>query len=176
MTEITLLPGRPGAALIARFVAESLLDYPLVDGIDARLQAWSTGEGCWVVAFTPDGAAGIACLVTLDDGPFAGDHCLFWLEVLPDAQGSGVGRALLAWATQQAPRLVIAPTPGSASFYTGLLPHAEPHGSMFVVEPPEDVRRAAQAIYKGERYGLQRGQRDHAHGADRGRAGDALHG
>lgn len=143
MTETTLLPGRPGAALIARFVAESLLDYPLVDGIDARLQAWAAGEGCWAVAFTSDGAAGIACLVTLDDGPFTGDCCLFWLEVLPEAQGSGVGRELLAWATQQASRLVIAPTPGSASFYKGLLPHAERHGSVLVVEAPQDVRRAA---------------------------------
>lgn len=143
MTDITLLPDRPGAGLIARFLAESLLDYPRVNGIDARLQAWAAGEGSWVVAFTPNGAAGIACLVTLDDGPFAGERCLFWLEVLPEAQGGGVGRALLGWATRQAPRLVIVPTPNSASFYTRVLPHAERHGSVLVVEAPSDVRRAA---------------------------------
>ena len=40
MTETTLLPGRPGAVLIARFVAESLLDYTqtkavIIDGTAA---------------------------------------------------------------------------------------------------------------------------------------------
>lgn len=143
MTDITLLPGRPGSALIARFLAESLLEYPLIDGIDARLQAWDADEGQWAVAFAAHGAAGIACLVTLDDGPYAGAACLFWIEVLPEAQRAGVGRALLTWVTRQAPYLVIVPTPGSLPFYTALLPHANRRGAVLVIEVPEDIRHAA---------------------------------
>lgn len=137
MTKLVLVPGRPGPSLIARFLAESTLGYPLVDGIDARLQAWATHEGRWAVAFTHHYAAGIACIVTLDDGPYAGADCLFWIEVLPETRGNGLGRALLSWATQQTPRLIINPTPGAAPFYAALLPHAQRHGDLFIVAPAD---------------------------------------
>lgn len=48
---LALLPGRPPAVLIARFVAESALEYPGVDDIDGRLYLWQQHCGCWVVAF-----------------------------------------------------------------------------------------------------------------------------
>ncbi len=132
-SRLCLLPGRPPAVLIARFVAESALEYPGVAGIDGRLHLWQQHLGCWAVAFLDRDAVGIACVATIDAGRYAGETCLYWLEVLPEAQRRGVGRSLLHWATAQADQLLIVATPGAAEFYSHTLPGAQRNGLKFIV-------------------------------------------
>ena len=107
------------APLLVRFVLESTLDYPSVGDVDGRLACYSHGEGCWAVAWRDRSPAGIACITTLDDGPYQGSLCLYWLEVLPSFQRQGVGQTLLMWARAQIvdAALVIASTPQAAPFY-----------------------------------------------------------
>jgi len=131
---IRLLPGRPPAVLIAHFVAESGLEYPSVAGIDGRLHLWQQRLGCWAVAFLDRQAVGIACIAAIDAGRYAGETCLYWIEVLPAAQRQGVGRSLLSWTTTQIDRLLIVATPGAAEFYARELPSARRSGLEFVVE------------------------------------------
>ena len=130
---LCLLPGRPPAVLIVRFVAESALEYPGVAGIDGRLHLWQQHLGRWAVAFLNREAVGIACVAAIDAGHYAGETCLYWLEVLPEARRQGIGRALLHWATAQADRLLIVATPGAAEFYAHILPDAQRNGLEFIV-------------------------------------------
>jgi GNAT superfamily N-acetyltransferase len=152
MTNLVLVPGRPGASLVVCFIAESTLAYRHVDGVDVRLHTWSANEGQWVVAFASGAAVGIACVVTLDDGPYARMDCLLWLEVLPEARRKGVGRALLTWATQQSPRLIIASTPSATLFYAAHLPGAQRIGDLFIVEtgPCGANGTAEETLYREE--------------------------
>jgi GNAT superfamily N-acetyltransferase len=141
---LALLPGRPPAVLIARFVAESALEYPCVDDIDGRLYLWQQHRGCWVIAFLNREAVGIACVAHIDAGRYAGETCLYWIEVLPEARRQGVGRALLCWAMTQAERLLIMATPGAAEFYAHMLPDAQRNGLEFIVTPEQTaLARAA---------------------------------
>lgn len=143
-SRLCLLPGRPPAVLIARFVAESALEYPGVAGIDGRLHLWQQHLGCWAVAFLDREAVGIACVATIDAGRYTGETCLYWLEVLPEAQRRGVGRSLLHWATAQADRLLIVATPEAAEFYAHMLPDAQRNGLEFIVTPEQTaLARAA---------------------------------
>lgn len=138
MTEPIILNRRPGPAIIAQFVAASALDYPFVGDVDARLATWARGEGCWAIAFHERRPVGVACTVTLDDGRYAGWDCLFWLEVLPEARGLGIGRALLTQVLDHhGERLIISATAGAAPFYAALLPQAQRSGDLFVVEAVE---------------------------------------
>jgi GNAT superfamily N-acetyltransferase len=148
MTTITDQP--IGVSLLVRFVLESLLDYADDGDVDGRLACWSKGEGRWAVAWRDRAPAGVACLVTLDDGPYQGERCLYWLEVLPPFQGQGIGQALLAWAIAQTAGnpLVIAATSSAAPFYRRhLAGWTEPIANTFIVKggiaPACDERIAA---------------------------------
>jgi GNAT superfamily N-acetyltransferase len=128
---------RMTAPLLVRFVLESSLAYPDDGDVDGRLACWWRGEGQWAVAWHERELAGVACLVTLDDGPYAGASCLYWLEVLSAFQGRGLGRALLQWALTHADAtpLLIASTPEAAPFYRRFLAvWSEPTPNTFVVE------------------------------------------
>jgi GNAT superfamily N-acetyltransferase len=124
------------AALLARFVLESELEYPSSYDQDGRLACWLKGEGQWTVAYLGYPAR-IACLVTLDDGPYAGHLCLFWIEVRPLFRGRGVGRALLHWAEAQIHTcpMLIKSVPEAAAFYRHYLrlPARETEANTFVV-------------------------------------------
>src|SRR5262245_33003851 len=89
------------APLLVHFVLESALDYGPIEDVDGRLACSSRGEARWAVAWCNSSPAGIACLVTLDNGAYQSYQCLYWLEVLPAFQGQGIGQALLAWAIAQ---------------------------------------------------------------------------
>lgn len=132
-TATTLTPPQ-----VASLVLRSTLDYPTVEGTDARLACWRAGEGSWAVAWEGRALAGIACLVTLTGAPWNSFASLYWLEVLPNHQRLGVGQALLTWALAQQPTrpFVIAATPGSASFYRRQLALQE-------IQPLRFVRQAA---------------------------------
>ena len=125
------------AALLARFVLESELEYPSSDEEDGRLACWLKGEGQWAVAYLDGYPAGITCLVTLDDGPYAGHLCLFWIEVRPPFRSRGVGRALLHWVEAQIHTrpMLIKSVPEAAAFYRHYLglPAREPEANTFVV-------------------------------------------
>ena len=124
-------------SLLIRFVLESLLEYACEGDIDGRLACHRNGEGRWAVAWHDRAPAGVACLVTLDDGPYQGYGCLYWLEVLPPFQGQGVGQALLAWAIAQTVDnpLVIASTPSAAPFYRRRLDGwTEPTPNTFILK------------------------------------------
>lgn len=140
---IQILPGRPPAVLLVRFIAESTLDYPRVDGIDGRLHLWQQQLGCWAVAFLDRQAAGVACIAAIDAGRYAGATCLYWLEVLPAAQRQGVGRSLLHWACAQTERLLIVATPGAVAFYAHTLPGARRDQHVFVVEQARSILASA---------------------------------
>jgi len=116
---ITITDRPIAVSLLVRFVLESTLDYAPDGDVDGRLACYARGAGHWAVAWRNRSPAGIACVVTLDDGPYQGYPCLYWLEVLPSFQGQGIGRALLAWATTQTAgtALLIAATPHAAPFY-----------------------------------------------------------
>ena len=123
--------------LLVRFVLESALEYAPVGDVDGRLACYARGEGRWAIAWFDRDVAGIACIVTLDDGPYQGYPCLYWLEVLPPFQRYGIGQALLAWViTQMAGQtLMIAATPPSASFYRRhLTGWSEPTPNTFLVK------------------------------------------
>lgn len=134
MTEPIILNRRPGPSIIAHFVATSVLDYPSVGDVDARLDTWARGDGRWAIAFHERHPVGIASIVTLDDGFYAGWDCLLWLEVLPEARSQGIGRALLRWTIEHSERLIISATPGAAPFYAALLTHAQRIGDLFVID------------------------------------------
>ena len=127
------------AALIAHFVLESELEYPPSDEQDGRLACWLSGEGQWAVACVNNQPTGIACVVTLEDEPYAGYRCLYWIEVLPAFRRQGVGAALLRWAQAQVDGcpLLIRSVPTAAPFYRRHLaaPASEIAPNTFVVRP-----------------------------------------
>jgi GNAT superfamily N-acetyltransferase len=97
-----------------------------------------------VIAFLNREAVGIACVAHIDAGRYAGETCLYWIEVLPEARRQGIGRALLRWAMTQAERLLIMATPGAAEFYAHMLPDAQRNGLEFIVTPEQTaLARAA---------------------------------
>jgi GNAT superfamily N-acetyltransferase len=120
---ITITPGI-SASLLVRFVLDSTLSYPSDGDLDSRLACWWRGDGHWAVAWCDSDCAGVACVALLDDGPRAGMHCLYWLEILPPFQSRGIGGALLRWAAQQSGEvpLLIASTPTAAPFYRHCVP------------------------------------------------------
>ena len=134
---ITIIDRPIAVSLLVHFVVESTLEYATDADVDGRLACYARGAGRWAVAWSDRAAAGIACLVTLDDGPHQGERCLYWLEVLPAFQGQGIGQALLAWASAQVTdtALVIAATAGSAGFYRRYLANwTEPTINTFLVK------------------------------------------
>jgi GNAT superfamily N-acetyltransferase len=140
-------------SLLIRFVFESALEYPADADVDGRLACWQRGEGRWAIAWYDRTAAGVACLVTLDDGLYQGQSCLYWLEVLPPFQRQGIGRALLAWAAAQVGNepLIVASTPQAAPFYRRCLAvWSEPTPNTFVVEgggtQPRNTPLTARAV------------------------------
>jgi GNAT superfamily N-acetyltransferase len=138
--------------VLVRLVLESSLTYPNDGDMDGRLACWRRGEGRWAVAWHERALAGVACVVTLDDGMHAGMDCLYWLEVVPALRGQGIGHALLRWAITQAGTtpLVIATTPEAAQFYQHCLPDsAETIPNLFVVRGGavyRDQERAASPM------------------------------
>lgn len=116
---ITIQTDQLSCSLLARLVLLSDLVYPSVDEQDGRLACWLTGEGQWAVASVNNQPAGIACVVTLEDGPYTGYRCLYWIEVLLPFRRQGVGTALLRWAEAQVDGcpLVIRSVPTAAPFY-----------------------------------------------------------
>ena len=134
---ITIIDRPIAISLLIRFVLESVLQYACEGDRDERLACRRNGEGRWAVAWYDRAPAGVACLVTLDDGPYQGYSCLYWLEVLPPFQRQGVGQALLAWAIAQTVDnpLVIASTPSAAPFYRRQLEGwTEPIPDIFIVK------------------------------------------
>ena|SRR6266511_25557 len=134
---ITIQTDGLAGTLLASFVLESELVYPRLDNQDGRLACWLKGEGQWAVAYLDGYPAGIACLVTLDDGPYAGHLCLFWIEVRPLFRGRGVGRALLHWVEVQIHTcpMLIKSVPEAAAFYRHYLglPARETEANTFIV-------------------------------------------
>lgn len=134
--------------LLAQFVLQSELEYPNDNQQDGRLSCWLCGEGTWAVALLDTRPAGIACLVTLDDGPWCGRMCLYWLEVLPACRNHGVGQALLRWCEAQSgdSSLLIKSVSAAASFYRRYLtqPFIEPEPHILVVAKGADAVRSAR--------------------------------
>lgn len=143
------------APLLVRFVLESTLDYPSVGDVDGRLACYSHGEGRWAVAWRDRSPTGIACITTLDDGPYQDSLCLYWLEVLPSFQRHGVGQTLLMWARAQTAdvTLVIASTPQAAPFYRRhLVGWTEPTPNTLLVKG--GVRNAVDVSPHEQRYSI----------------------
>ena len=125
------------APLLVRFVFESVLDYAPVNDMDGRLACYTRSESHWAVAWYDRAPAGIACIVTLDDGPNRGYQCLYWLEVLGPFQAQGIGQALLGWAVAESEDtpLIIAATRSSAPFYRHhLTGWSEPTPNTFILK------------------------------------------
>jgi GNAT superfamily N-acetyltransferase len=166
------------AALLARFVLESELEYPCSDEEDGRLACWQGGEGLWAVAAVNNQVAGIACVVRLEDEPYAGYRCLYWIEVLRPFRRQGVGAALLRWAEAQADNcpLLIRSVPAAAPFYRRHLaaPASEIAPNTFVVRaragagPKGGVRqRAMRRVTRGAHSREDRASRPRAAGQAR---------
>jgi GNAT superfamily N-acetyltransferase len=166
------------AALLARFVLESELEYPCSDNQDGRLACWLRGEGQWAVASVNNRPAGIACVVTLEDESYTGYRCLYWIEVLRLFRRQGVGTTLLRWAEAQVDGcpLLIRSVPTAAPFYRRHLgaPASEIAPNTFVVrarvgaEPKGGVRqRAMRRLSRGAHSRQNRASRPRAAGQAR---------
>ena len=102
--------------IVLALLVQSTLEYGEEADRDMRLTAWERGEGRWAVAVTAQGVVqGIIACVPLDD---VGRDGLLWLEVLPQYQHCGIGRALVQWARQRATTpLVVRSVRSAAGFY-----------------------------------------------------------